>query len=82
MRDLVERLESETKSTKRKRGNEKRRKADEDFKGGFLDDEAMDVETPKKKQKFSAVSTPRKIRTPSKLLTPSHKRSYLLKLFP
>ena len=72
---LMDFLESATKST-RKRKFEKRTKGDDDFKGGVVDDDELEQElgTPRKKKKTSAVSTPRKPRTPSKLLTPSHKR--------
>jgi origin recognition complex subunit 1 len=73
MNQLIERIESGTQPTK-KRKIEKRTKADDDFKGGYVDEEEMELETPKKIRKHSAVSTPRKIQTPSKLLTPSHKR--------
>jgi origin recognition complex subunit 1 len=68
---LVERVEAETESTK-KRKYRRQTKADDDFRGGNIDDE--ELETPRKKQKHSNVFTPRKPRTPSKLLTPSRKR--------
>lgn len=68
--DLAERVKAETTAT-RKRGR-KRMKVKVDFQDSDVEDE--EVETPRKKQKISAVSTPRKTRTPSKLLTPSHKR--------
>lgn len=71
--DLLVRIESETKPTK-KRKYQKRTKGDDDFKGGFVDEDELETHTPRKKQKFSMVSTPKKPRTPSKLLTPSHKR--------
>jgi origin recognition complex subunit 1 len=71
--ELVNWIESGTQSTKKRRIG-KRTKADDDFTGGPIDDEELELETPRKKQKHSAVSTPRKVRTPSKLLTPSHKR--------
>lgn len=71
---LRERLENDTTATRRKR-SEKRKIADDDFTGQDVADSDLEQETPKKKQKFSsAASSPRKIRTPSKLLTPSHKR--------
>jgi origin recognition complex subunit 1 len=71
---LMKRLENDTTATRRKR-SEKRKIADDDFTGVEVADSDMEQETPRKKQKFSSVtSTPRKIRTPSKLLTPSHKR--------
>jgi origin recognition complex subunit 1 len=70
---LYERLENDTTATRKKRP-EKRKIADDEFTGGEADSD-LEQETPRKKQKFSSVaSTPRKIRTPSKLLTPSHKR--------
>lgn len=75
---LIEFVDAATKgATTRKRKYEKRIKADEDFKGFVVDDGDLETElgTPKKKRKHSSVtSTPRKPRTPSKLLTPSHKR--------
>ncbi|TVY45248.1 Origin recognition complex subunit [Lachnellula occidentalis] len=68
---LMERLESETKATKKSR-LDKRKRGEDEFD---LKNEAGDeLGTPKKKHKTFAVSTPRKPRTPSKLLTPSHKR--------
>ncbi|PVH83107.1 P-loop containing nucleoside triphosphate hydrolase protein [Cadophora sp. DSE1049] len=76
--ELLTRIESETKSTK-KRKNQRRTKGDDDFKGGFVDDDELETHTPRKKQKFSNVSTPKKPRTPSKLLTPSHKRVVIKK---
>ena len=71
--ELLTRIESETKSTK-KRKNQRRTKGDDDFKGGAVDDDELETHTPRKKQKFSSVTTPKKPRTPSKLLTPSYKR--------
>ncbi|RDL42026.1 p-loop containing nucleoside triphosphate hydrolase [Venustampulla echinocandica] len=68
---LTERLESETKPRRKKRGPKRTRE------GSFVDDELAADEgfgTPRKKQKTSLISTPKKPRTPSKLLTPSHKR--------
>jgi origin recognition complex subunit 1 len=71
---LMKRLENDTTATRKKRP-EKRKIGDDDFTGVDVADSDLEQETPKKKQKFSsAASTPRKIRTPSKLLTPSHKR--------
>jgi origin recognition complex subunit 1 len=71
---LMQRLENDTMATRRKRPG-KRKIADDDFTGANVHDSDLEQETPRKKQKFSsAASTPRKIRTPSKLLTPSHKR--------
>ncbi|KAG0649799.1 Origin recognition complex subunit 1 [Hyphodiscus hymeniophilus] len=76
---LRQRLENDTMATRtRKYG--KRKIADDDFTGKHVEDSDLEQETPKKKQKFSsAISTPRKIRTPSKLLTPSHKRVIIKK---
>lgn len=68
---LTERLVSETKARRKKRAPKRTRE------DSFVDDElAADEEfgTPRKRQKNSLVSTPKKPRTPSKLLTPSHKR--------
>ena len=71
---LIRRLENDTTATRKKRP-EKRKIADDEFRGVDVADSDLEQETPRKKQKFSSVaSTPRKIRTPSKLLTPSHKR--------
>jgi origin recognition complex subunit 1 len=71
---LMQRLENDTMATRKKRPG-KRRIADDDFTGEHVRDSDLEQETPRKKQKFSsAASTPRKIKTPSKLLTPSHKR--------
>jgi origin recognition complex subunit 1 len=76
-----ERLENDTTATRRKR-LEKRKIADDDFTGVDVADSDLEQETPRKSQKFSsAASTPRKIRMPSKILTPSHKRYVLAKAF-
>jgi origin recognition complex subunit 1 len=77
---LMKRLENDTTATRKKRP-EKRKVADDDFTGVDVADSDLEQETPRKKQKFSsAASTPRKIRTPSKLLTPRHKR-YICPVF-
>ncbi|TVY37714.1 Origin recognition complex subunit [Lachnellula subtilissima] len=68
---LVERLEYETKATKKPR-LDKRKRGDDEF--DFKDKAGDEPGTPRKKHKTFTVSTPRKPRTPSKLLTPSHKR--------
>jgi len=68
---LTERLKRETTAT-RKRSATKSLKRDDEFEESEVEEE--ELETPRKRQKFSTVSTPRKPRTPSKLLTPSHKR--------
>lgn len=79
VQQLLEFLQVATKGT-RKRKYEKRITADEDFTGKILDIDELEVEpgTPRKRKKTSAVSTPRKPKTPSKLLTPSHKRFVIL----
>jgi origin recognition complex subunit 1 len=77
--NLVERVKTETKAT-RKRRNE-RHAADAEAEFVAQKDQQVTVETPKKKRKTSAISTPQKLRTPSKLLTPSHKR-YVRSLYP
>jgi origin recognition complex subunit 1 len=69
--ELRARLKAETTATRR-RGAKKHVKVELDFEQSAGEDE--ELETPRKKQKFSTTSTPRKPRTPSKLLTPSHKR--------
>jgi origin recognition complex subunit 1 len=66
---LTERLKAETTLT-RKSGGRKRIKVEAEFEES---DNELEQETPRKKRKTSTVSTPRKPRTPSKLLTPSHK---------
>jgi origin recognition complex subunit 1 len=76
VQQLIDQLEIDTKGSKTKRP-QKRIKDEEDFAGDFGGD--YDIETPRKKQKISAISTPRKLQTPSKLLTPSHKRFVLHK---
>ncbi len=71
---LRERIENDTTATRKKRPG-KRKIADDEFAGENGGDSDVELQTPRKKQKFSsAVSTPRKMRTPSKLVTPSHKR--------
>jgi len=73
--DLIGRMELDTRSTRKRKYQKRTKKGDDDFTGGRVIDEDMEMQTPRKKQKFSSVtSTPRKPRTPSKLLTPSHKR--------
>ncbi|TAQ89436.1 hypothetical protein B7494_g2209 [Chlorociboria aeruginascens] len=67
---LVEMVDNETK-TRKKRKTLNRNREEDDYVAG----EDIDImETPRKKQKTYTVTTPRKPRTPSKLLTPSHKR--------
>lgn len=68
---LIEKLQSETKATRKPR-SEKRKREDDDFEARDEADEEFG--TPRKKHKTSTMTTPRKSRTPSKLLTPSHKR--------
>ncbi|RKF79863.1 Origin recognition complex subunit 1 [Golovinomyces cichoracearum] len=65
--ELHERIKAETQSLKQKNSQTgpNIREDNSGVKGK--------VETPRKKQKFLAVS-PRKLKTPSKLVTPSHKR--------
>lgn len=67
---LIDRLKSDTKATRKRRTEAKT--TDED---GFHDDDiGEEPTTPRKRQKTSIISTPRKPRTPSKLVTPGHKR--------
>lgn len=67
---LIDRLKSDTKTTRKRRREAKT--TDED---GFHDDDIGEKPTtPRKRQKTSIISTPRKPRTPSKLVTPGHKR--------
>jgi origin recognition complex subunit 1 len=73
LQHLIERVQNETKAT-RKRRSDKRLVDDEDE---FADEDGDEdgLRTPKKKRrKIATISTPQKPRTPSKLLTPSHKR--------
>ncbi|POS85176.1 hypothetical protein EPUL_001657, partial [Erysiphe pulchra] len=64
--ELFERIKAETKPQKKKT-IQKRNITKE------IDRDNEKLETPRKKQKFLAV-TPKKLKTPSKILTPSHKR--------
>jgi origin recognition complex subunit 1 len=67
---LIDLLKSDTRATRKRRKDA--RNTDED---GFQDDGAGEEPiTPRKRQKTSITSTPRKPRTPSKLVTPGHKR--------
>ncbi|PBP27017.1 origin recognition complex subunit 1 [Diplocarpon rosae] len=75
--ELHDRIELETKSTTRRKKIFKRAIEDDEFGGAH--DEDNKLQTPRKKQKFSSVTTPRKPRTPSKLLTPSHKKVVIKK---
>ncbi|XMA10075.1 hypothetical protein WAI453_002866 [Rhynchosporium graminicola] len=77
--DLLVRIESETKSMKKRKYQKRTTKGDDDFKGGFVGEDELETHTPRKKQKFSTISTPKKPRTPSKLLTPIHKRVIIKK---
>lgn len=69
--NLMEKLQADTKSVKEAQ-IDKRKRDDDDFDAKIEAD--TEVGTPRKKHKISTVTTPRKPRTPSKLLTPSHKR--------
>ncbi|CAL3968787.1 hypothetical protein PZA11_004773 [Diplocarpon coronariae] len=75
--ELHDRIELETKSTRRRRKAFKRAIEDDGFEESR--DEDGKLQTPRKKQKFSSITTPRKPRTPSKLLTPSHKKIVIKK---
>jgi origin recognition complex subunit 1 len=69
---LIERVKGETKASRKNRiAKQVRDDSDEFPPQDELDDL---IHTPRKKRKISAASTPRKLYTPSKLLTPSHKR--------
>ncbi|KFX98638.1 hypothetical protein V497_02621 [Pseudogymnoascus sp. VKM F-4516 (FW-969)] len=76
--NLIERVKNETKASRKRRGELKAIKAQQEQE--FLsvddgDDHGDDFGTPKKRRKTSVALTPKKPRTPSKvLLTPSHKR--------
>lgn len=71
---LIDRVESGTKAPRKGRDIAI---AEADFSE---DEDEEDVLKTPKKRKTSAAATPKKNRTPSKLLTPSHKR-YNLALF-
>jgi origin recognition complex subunit 1 len=75
---FAERIEAKIGSSKQKK-TEKRKRKDVFIDDEFDEDEVAEKGTPRKKQKTLNVSTPRKPRTPSKLLTPSHKR-YAIKM--
>lgn len=75
---LIDFLEKETQGT-RKRKFAKAKPNDDIFAGGFVEEEEYSdadptTTTPRKRRKNSNVPTPKKVRTPSKLLTPRHKR--------
>lgn len=74
---LIDFLEKDTKGSQ-KRKFSKFQKQDDNFTGGFVEEEDSDADmrntTPRKKKKTGSAPTPRKPRTPSKLLTPRHKR--------
>jgi hypothetical protein len=70
--NLIERVNSETKATRKKASNPHFEDGIDDFVAE--DDREVFFHTPKKKRKTSAVSTPRKQQIPSKVLTPSHKK--------
>lgn len=76
--NLIERVKSETKATRKRRGElqaAKRQQEQEFLSVDDGDDHRDDYGTPKKRRKTSVALTPKKPRTPSKLLlTPSHKR--------
>lgn len=67
---LIDRIKTDTKVT-RKRHKIAGTAGDDIFEDDGANDEPS---TPRKRQKTSAVSTPRKPRTPSKLVTPGQKR--------
>ncbi|RKF64379.1 Origin recognition complex subunit 1 [Erysiphe neolycopersici] len=64
--ELYQRIKAETRSQKKK--TIQKRNINKE-----IDQNNEKLETPRKKQKYLAV-TPKKLKTPSKLLTPSHKR--------
>ncbi|KAI9839916.1 MAG: hypothetical protein M1819_000108 [Sarea resinae] len=73
---LIERIKSETKSTRKRRG---KRSEDDDNRDEFVqgDEPHCHPETPRKKRKLDSVSTPTSRhfdKTPQKFTTPSHKR--------
>jgi len=71
--NLIQRVKSETKATRKRRFPQHKLDTDTEFMGPMHNDEIL--ATPRKKQKTSTLVTPRKLKTPSKLTTPSHKRS-------
>jgi len=68
---LFDLVESGTKAYKKKKDTAK---AEADFDTEENDNSQEDVPKTPKKRKTSTTSTPRKNKTPSKLITPSHKR--------
>jgi origin recognition complex subunit 1 len=69
---LIKRVKSEIKPTRKRRYE--RSVIDEEDEFTVENGQELTLETPKKKQKNSVISTPRKLQTPSKLVTPTHKR--------
>lgn len=65
-------------TTKKEPSPKKRRRTDYDYESAD-DDPDEQPETPRKKQKHSSVSTPRKPRTPSKILTPGQRKQHPIK---
>ena len=77
MQKLSEWIDSNTKvkKTRKRKFGDVRDEDDKEFVvGRDMDQDDAVLKTPRKKQKTSAASTPQKLRTPSKLFTPSHKR--------
>ena len=68
----IDRVQTETRALRKRRINRQAVDQDDDF---VTEDEDYEVTgTPRKRRKTTTATTPRKVRTPSKLLTPSHKR--------
>ena len=78
--DLIQRVQKETKATRKRKAERQGLKRDLDDL--VQDDEFMGPSTPKKRRKTTAAGTPKShqgIRTPQKLQTPTHKRIVIKK---
>lgn len=71
--NLIAKIKSETKASRKPRSTRDRQDQDETYRSSKHDDE-LRLQTPSKKRKVSSVATPQKPRTPSKSMTPNHKR--------
>jgi len=73
---LIDRVEKETKATRKRKAGGKATKAD-DFVAGDDEDEETVPKTPSKRRKLNDGGTPSKRvagKTPTKFMTPTHKR--------
>lgn len=78
--DLAELVESQTKATRKRKGNTaklEKKVDDDDWEMGQDENQDPDPQTPRKKRKFNEATTPKshhKHLTPRKFVTPTHKR--------